>query len=115
MAMKTSCINPPNSVANHADYADQLLVANSQSAIRNLQSAICNHQLRHLIRQVWLQALRCKEVYVVLILMGLYMLGALVLRVVGIETPQAARFVSGLGLQTGALLASLLVIFMGAR
>ena len=37
------------------------------------------------------------------------------MRIIGIGTPQAARFITDLGLQLGSLLASLLVIFMGAR
>ena len=84
-----------------------------------LQSAIgpagASRPLRHLIRAVWLQALRRNEIWVVGILLGLYVLGALVLRIVGIESAQTARFVTGLGLQLGSTLTALLVIVMGAR
>lgn len=73
------------------------------------------HPLPHLLRGVWLQALRRKEIYVMAILMGLYVLAALVLRLVGIGTAQTARFIAGLGLQLGSTLAALLVIVMGAR
>jgi hypothetical protein len=71
--------------------------------------------LRHLVRAVWLQVLRRNEIWVVAILLGLYALGALVLRIVGIESAQTARFITGLGLQLGSVLTSLLVIVMAGR
>lgn len=71
--------------------------------------------LPHLIRGVWIQSLRRKEFYVVLILAGVYALAALVLRLVGIQSALVARFVAGLGLQLASLLAALLVIVMAAR
>jgi ABC-type transport system involved in multi-copper enzyme maturation permease subunit len=67
------------------------------------------------MRGVWLQALRRNEVYVVVILLALYLLGALLLRIVGIDSAQAARFAAGLGLELGSMLGSLLVIVTGAR
>jgi ABC-type transport system involved in multi-copper enzyme maturation permease subunit len=73
------------------------------------------HPLPHLLRGVWIQTFRRREIYVGAILLGLYALAALVLRIVGIESPQVARFVAGLGLQLAALLAALLVIVMGVR
>ena len=71
--------------------------------------------IMHLMRGVWLQLVRRNEIYIVAILLGLYVVGALVLRIVGIESPQTARFIAGLGFQLGAALAALLVIAMGAR
>lgn len=73
------------------------------------------HPLRHLIRGVWLQAVRRNEIYVMAILLGLYAAGALAVRILGLGSAQAVRFVTDLGLQLGSLLASLLVILMGAR
>lgn len=71
--------------------------------------------LRHLVRGVWIQLLRRHELYTIVILLGLYVVGALILRIIGIESPQTARFIAGLGLQLGSLLAALLVLIMGAR
>lgn len=71
--------------------------------------------LKHLMRAVWLQALRHNEIYVLAILLGIYAAGAAVMRVVGIGSAQTARFITDLGLQLGSLLASLLVILMAAR
>jgi ABC-type transport system involved in multi-copper enzyme maturation permease subunit len=71
--------------------------------------------LRHLLKGFWIQSRRRNEIYVVAILLGLYLIGALILRLVGIESPQAARFVAGLGLELGAMLSAALVIVLGAR
>lgn len=71
--------------------------------------------VRHLMRGVWLQSMRRNEVFVVGILLGLFFVGALVLRIVGIDSGQTARFVAGLGLELGSMLSSALVIVMGAR
>jgi ABC-type transport system involved in multi-copper enzyme maturation permease subunit len=71
--------------------------------------------LAHLMRGVWLQALRRNEVHVVGILLALYLLGSLALRIVGIESEQTARFATALGLELGSILSSALVIVMGAR
>lgn len=71
--------------------------------------------LPHLMRGVWLQALRRNETFVLFILLGLYGLAAGVIRLVGIDSAHTARFVAGLGLQLGSLLATLLVVLMGAR
>lgn len=71
--------------------------------------------LAHLIRGVWLQTMRRNELWVVTILMGLYLLGALVMRIVGIESPEVARFITGLGLGLAWSLAGLLAIVTGAR
>lgn len=73
------------------------------------------HPLPHLVRAVWLRALRRRELHVLLILMGLYILGALVMRVIGIDTPQTARFIRGLGLQLAGLLSAILVIVLAGR
>lgn len=69
----------------------------------------------HLVRGVWLESLRRNELWVIGILLGLYILLALVLRIVGIESAQSARFIRGLGFDLGGLLASLLVIVTGSR
>jgi ABC-type transport system involved in multi-copper enzyme maturation permease subunit len=71
--------------------------------------------LGYLMRGVWLQSLRRNEIYVVLILLLVYLLGALTLRIVGIETGRQARFATGLGLELGSMLSSALAIVLGAR
>ena len=68
-----------------------------------------------LIRGVWLQSVRRNEFAVLLILLALYLVGVLILRVVGIDSADTARFVTGLGLSLGSMLASVLVIALGAR
>jgi len=73
------------------------------------------HPLRHMVRGVWRQSLRRNEITVVLILLALYLIGAIVLRVVGIDSDQTARFVTGLGLELGSWISALLVIVIGTR
>jgi ABC-type transport system involved in multi-copper enzyme maturation permease subunit len=70
--------------------------------------------LRHLMRAAWIQAIRRNEIWIVAILLGLYLVGALILRVVGMDSGQTARFVRGLGLELGSMLSALLVIVLGA-
>lgn len=69
----------------------------------------------HLIRAVWIESLRRNEMWVLALMLGLYVIAALVLRIVGIESAQTARFIRGLGFDLGGLLASLLVIVTAAR
>ena len=71
--------------------------------------------LPFLMKAVWLQAIRRSEIFVLAILLGLYLLGALIIRIVGMESVQAVRFVGGIGFQLGALLSALLAILLGAR
>ncbi len=72
--------------------------------------------IRHLWRLIGIQAIRQQELYVIGILLGLYLLAALLLRIVGFEaSPAPARFVRGLGLELASILSSILVIIMGAR
>ncbi|HOR28029.1 MAG TPA: ABC transporter permease subunit [Candidatus Sumerlaeota bacterium] len=68
-----------------------------------------------LARAAWIQAVRRSEIHVLLILLGLYGLAALILRLIGIESAQTARFIAGLGLQLGSCLAMLLVIILIGR
>ncbi len=73
------------------------------------------HAVRHLVRASWLEALRRNELVVVGLLLGIYALAALVLRVIGFESAEAARLVRGLGLELGGLLSALLVILTVGR
>lgn len=92
--------NPKSQISNFE------LIANQGVPLRPLP---------HLVRQVWIQAVRRNEIYVIAILLGLYAVGALVMRLIGIGSAQSARFITDLGLQLGSMLSSLLVILMGAR
>lgn len=71
--------------------------------------------LPFLMKAVWLQAVRRSEILVLAILLGLYLLGAVIVRIVGMESVQAVRFVGGIGFQLGSLLSALLAILLGAR
>ncbi len=71
--------------------------------------------LPHLVRAVWLEALRRNEMWILALLLGLYAAAALVLRIVGIDSAQTARFIRGLGFDLGSLLATLLVVVTAAR
>jgi ABC-type transport system involved in multi-copper enzyme maturation permease subunit len=71
--------------------------------------------LPSLMRTVWLQAVRRNEFWVVTIMLGLYLLGGIVTRIVGVESEHSARFLSGLGFQLGSILSGLLIIIIGGR
>jgi len=68
-----------------------------------------------ILRGVLLEILRRKEFYVLLLLMGLFALGVIVVSVVGIENPATATFLLNLGLSFGAVAAHLLVLITAAR
>ena len=74
-----------------------------------------SHQLRVLARAAWVTALRQNAIYVLLLLLGIYAAAAVILRITGIETPQAARFVLGLGLQLGSVLSAALALIGASR
>ena len=80
------------------------------------QPAACEcRPIRHLMRATWLQARRRNEFIVVVILLGLFLLGGVILRIVGVDSPQAARFVTSLGFDLGSMLAALLVLIQASR
>lgn len=85
------------------------------AAARSAVPPPLGHQLRVLTLAAWRQAARQNEIYVLLLLLGLYAAGALVLRIVGIESVNSARFVRGLGLQLGSALSAGLAIISAAR
>lgn len=66
-------------------------------------------------RTVWLEFLRRKDFYVVLILIGFFVIGIFVVRILGIENPQTARFLMSCGLLLSYALAAILTAATAAR
>jgi ABC-type transport system involved in multi-copper enzyme maturation permease subunit len=66
-------------------------------------------------RTVWLEFLRRKDFYVLLILVGLFVVGIMVVRVIGIENPDTARFLMSLGLLLSYSLAAILTAATASR
>lgn len=66
-------------------------------------------------RTVWLEFLRRKDFYVVMILVGMFVLGMVVVRVIGVENPATARFLMSLGLLLSYGLAAVLTATVAAR
>lgn len=66
-------------------------------------------------RTVWLEVLRRKDFYVVLILVGMFMVGIAVIRIIGIENAATARFLMSLGLLLSYSLAAVLTATIAAR
>jgi ABC-type transport system involved in multi-copper enzyme maturation permease subunit len=59
--------------------------------------------------------LRRKDMYVMGILMGLYVVGAIVVRVMGVQSVQTAKFLMSLGLTLSQILTALLLAVLCAR
>ena len=66
-------------------------------------------------RTVWLEFLRRKDFYVILILVGLFVVGILVVHIIGVENPQTARFLMSFGLLLSYALAAILTAATAAR
>ncbi len=64
---------------------------------------------------VWLEFLRRKEFYVVVILTFLFVIGVVVVRLVGVESPETAAFLMSFGLSLSYLLAAILAVLIAAR
>jgi Cu-processing system permease protein len=73
------------------------------------------HPLGLLVRASMIELVRRREFAVLLILMGLFLLGVVVARVVGIESAATGTFLLNLGLTLAFSLAHLLVILHAAR
>ncbi len=73
------------------------------------------HRVFLITRTVWLEFLRRKDFYVVMILVGLFMMGIVVVRVIGVENPATARFLMSLGLLISYTLAAILTATVAAR
>jgi len=66
-------------------------------------------------RGVILESVRRREIYVLLLLMGLFVVGALVVRMVGIENAATGTFLLNLGLTLAAVFAQLATLLTAAR
>ncbi|MBX3730919.1 MAG: hypothetical protein KF858_17215 [Candidatus Sumerlaeia bacterium] len=66
-------------------------------------------------RGVWIELVRRKDLWVLSILMGVFLLGVLVVALVGIETPSTATFLLNLGLSLSVFSAHLLALLLAAR
>jgi ABC-type transport system involved in multi-copper enzyme maturation permease subunit len=68
-----------------------------------------------LTRALFLEALRRREFYGLLLFMGLYLVGALIVRIVGIEDAATAAFVLNLGLSMAFFLGLLMTMLLAVR
>lgn len=68
-----------------------------------------------LTRALLVEALRRREFYVLLLFMGLYLVGATVVRLVGVEDATTASFVLNLGLTLAFFLGHLLTLLLAVR
>lgn len=66
-------------------------------------------------RGVFYETLRRKDFYVLLIFMGLFALGTVVMRLVGVEDAATALFLLNLGMSAAATLAAILTLLTAAR
>ena len=66
-------------------------------------------------RGVWIELLRRKDVYVLLSLMAVFLIGVLAVRIVGIENPSTGTFLLNLGLSLSSYVAHLLTLLLMSR
>lgn len=71
--------------------------------------------LRLLVKGVFIESIRRREISVALLLIGLFAVGAVVTRIVGTESDAAAAFVLNLGLSLTIILSLIVTVLMGAR
>ncbi|MCX7625190.1 MAG: ABC transporter permease subunit [Candidatus Sumerlaeaceae bacterium] len=71
--------------------------------------------VRYLGRAFFLEALRRREFYVLLLFMGLYLIGAVVVRTVGVTDAATAAFVLNLGLTLAFFLSHLMTLLLAVR
>ena len=64
---------------------------------------------------VFIEFLRRRDFYIMLILLALYLMGVVVMRIIGVEDAYTARFLMGLGLSLSASLAAILTAVFMAR
>lgn len=67
------------------------------------------------MRGVWLEALRRKDLYVLLFLMMVFLLGVGVTRIVGVQDASTGTFLLNLGLTIGSICAHILTLLLAAR
>ncbi len=71
--------------------------------------------MRMIGRGVWLELLRRQDLYVCGLLFFLFILGVVVMRVVGIENPATGTFILNMGMTLAATCAHVLLLFLAVR
>jgi len=66
-------------------------------------------------KSVWLELIRRQDLYICLIMLSLFLLGVLVMRIVGIDTPATGTFILNMGMMLASICAHLLLLFFAAR
>ncbi len=79
------------------------------------QSVTLNSAVGLLTRAHFLEVLRRREFYALVLLMGLYLVGALVIRIVGVEDAATAAFVLNLGLSLSFFFGHLMALLFAVR
>jgi len=72
-------------------------------------------QLLLVARSVWIETLRRKDLYVLFIFMGFYVLGVGIVAIVGIENPATATFMLNLGMSFAWIAAHMLTLLTTSR
>lgn len=72
-------------------------------------------QIYWICRGVFIEAIRRREIFVVLLFAGLFVVGAITARMMGTESDAAAAFILNLGLSLVWIMGILLAILIGAR
>jgi ABC-type transport system involved in multi-copper enzyme maturation permease subunit len=73
------------------------------------------HQVSLILRSVFLENIRRREFYVLVLFMGLFLVGALVVRLVKIENAATATFLLNLGLTLAFSFAKIITLLTAAR
>lgn len=73
------------------------------------------HSILLISRGVWIETIRRKEFYVLLILMGLFIAGAFIIKMIGTEGASTTNFLLNLGLSLSVYAAHLLGLLSAAR
>ncbi len=73
------------------------------------------HPVLLIVRTTWLEFLRRKDFYALLILVGLFVVGIVVVHIIGIANAPTARFLMSLGLLLSYALAAILTTTTAAR
>lgn len=68
-----------------------------------------------ILKAVLLETVRRREIYVLLLLMGLFLLGAVVVRIVGVQNAATGTFLLNLGLTLAVAFAKLITLLTAAR
>lgn len=73
------------------------------------------HAIRLITRAVWIEAIRRKDLWVVVFLMGLFVVGGGIFRLLREGTPAESQFLMNLGMTVAWNLSAVLTVFFGGR